>query len=244
MRWPRSHPATDRAESSELQSEVLEDLASAVNYIDWYAGLARPWLGPNPLEIGSGHGSYAAAWAAAGQRITASEADPGRLALLRQRFADEALVDVRELHAPIEEVADYSAVVALNVLEHIEDDVAALGSFRSLLAPGGHVVLVVPAFAVAMSNFDRSIGHHRRYTRASMERTLRGAGLTPVLLRYQNSVGLLGWLVLMRLLRQRPSEGFALRAFDRRLVPVLRRLESRVQLPFGQSVLAVGRRGA
>lgn len=233
----------DLAASSELQSDVLEDLASAVNYIDWYAGLARPWLGPHPLEIGSGHGNYAAAWAAGGQRITASEADAGRLALLHERFATEPLVDVRELLVPIEEAGDYSGVVALNVLEHIEDDVAALRSFRGLLRPGGHVVLVVPAFPVAMSEFDISIGHHRRYTRASMERALRAGGLEPVLVRYHNSVGLLGWIVLMRLLRQRPSEGLALRIFDRAVVPVQRRVEDRVRLPFGQSVFAVGRAG-
>lgn len=239
----RPGPA-DLAGSSELQSEVLEDLASAVNYIDWYADLARPWLGPDPLEVGSGHGNYAAAWAAGGQRITTSEADPGRLALLRERFAAEPLVGVRELLVPIEETGSYSAVVAFNVLEHIEDDVAALVTFRRLLRPGGHVVLVVPAFPVAMSDFDREIGHHRRYTRTSMERSLRAAGLDPVLVRYQNSVGLLGWIVLMRLLRQRPSEGLALRVFDSVVVPGLRRLEGRVQLPIGQSVFAVGRSAA
>lgn len=236
----RPGPA-DLAGSSNLQSAVLENLASAVNYIDWYADLARPWLGPDPLEVGSGNGSYAAAWAGSGQRITVSEADPARLALLRERFASDPLVTVRELLAPIDEVGGYSAVVAFNVLEHIEDEVGALRSFGRLLRPGGHVVLVVPAFPIAMSDFDREIGHHRRYTRASMDRALRAAGLEPVLVRYQNSVGLLGWIVLMRLLRQRPSEGLALRLFDRAVVPVLRRVEGRVQLPFGQSVFAVGR---
>lgn len=242
-RRSRAAPA-DLAESSELQSAVLEDLASAVNYIGWYADLAALWLGPNPIEVGSGHGNYAAAWAATGQSITASEADPGRLALLRERFAGEPRVAVRELHAPIEETGSYSAVVAFNVLEHIEDDVAALGSFRGLLAPGGHVVLVVPAFPVAMSEFDRSIGHHRRYTLRTMQQALRSAGLSPVLVRYHNSVGLLGWLVLMRLLRGRPAEGFSLRVFDRGVVPVLRVLEGRWRLPFGQSVFAVARRDA
>lgn len=243
MSFSRQQPA-DPTGSNELQSEVLEDLAAAVNYIHWYADLARPWLGSDPLEVGSGLGNYTAAWAAAGQPITASEADPGRLARLRERFADEPLVGVRELRAPIEETGSYSAVVAFNVLEHIEDDVAALRSFRSLLRPGGYVVLVVPAFPVAMSDFDRRIGHHRRYKCSSMGTALRAAGLRPVLVRYQNSAGLLGWLVLMRLLRGRPSEGPALRAFDRLGVPLLRRLESRVRLPFGQSVFAVAQRAA
>lgn len=242
MRPIDHRPPADLAMSSKLQSEVLEDLASAVNYIDWYAGLTQPWLGADPLEVGSGLGSYAAAWAAAGQRITVSEADLARLALLQRRFADEPLVDVRQLCAPIQETGSYSAVVALNVLEHIEDDVGALRSFRRLVRPGGHVVLVVPAFQLAMSDFDRQIGHHRRYSRPSLERVLRAAGLRPVLVRYSNSIGLLGWLVLMRWLGRRPTEGFALRAFDRAVVPPMRRLEARLRLPFGQSVLAVAQR--
>lgn len=242
MTRPARHPPADLAQSSELQSAVLEDLAAAVNYIQWYADLARPWLGPDPLEVGSGLGNYAAAWAAAGQPVTASEADPGRLALLRERFAAEPLVKVRELHAPIEERGSYSAVVALNVLEHIGDDVGALRSFRDLLRPGGHVVLVVPAFPVAMSAFDREIGHHRRYRRSSLRLVLVAAGLRPLSVRYYNSAGLLGWLVLMRGLGRRPADGFALRAFDRVAVPVLRRVESSLPMPFGQSLFAVAQR--
>lgn len=226
-------------ESTELQSEVLEDLRSAVNYRRWLAGLAEPWLGDDPLEIGTGLGDYAELWAGPGRSITVSEADPGRLAALRERFARRTDVTVRELTVPIAVVAGHSAVVALNVVEHIEDDVEGLRTFAGLLRPGGRVVLIVPAFPIAMSRFDREIGHFRRYRVHSMTDALTAAGLRPLQVRYVNSIGLLGWLVLVRLLRGRPQEGFALTAYDRFVVPVLRRLETWVPPPFGQSVFAV-----
>lgn len=228
---------------SELQSAVLEDLSDAVNYRHWLADLARPHLGEHPLEIGSGLGLYAAEWLPDVTHFTATEADPHRLAALRERFADEPRVTVRSLLLPAQETAEHSAVVGLNVLEHVADHRDALRSVRALLRPGGAVVLIVPAFPSAMSAFDRAIGHVRRYTVDSLGRVLDEAGLTVEELRYVNPVGLLGWYVMCRLLRQYPSNGPVVRGYDRLAVPLLRRMERRWRRPpFGQSVFAVARR--
>ena len=227
-----------------LQSDVLEDLVEAANYRRWLVDLALPHLGDDPLEVGSGLGHYAADWAAAGvPRWTASEADPGRLEALRERFAGDPVVRVRELAVPIEETAEHSAVVAYNVLEHIPDDVGALKAFAGLLRPGGRVVLVVPAFPSAMSEFDLAIGHQRRYRRRTLRAAAEQAGLTVEVLHHVNLLGLLGWYVLVKGLKGRPKAGFVLTVYDRLVVPVLRRVEARVHPPFGQSLLLVARKG-
>jgi SAM-dependent methyltransferase len=217
---------------------MLEVMSGADNYIDWLAALAEPHLGDRPLEVGAGLGDYSDRWARAGRVVTTSEADPGRLDHLRRRFAGRTDVVVRELQAPITETAAHSAVVALNVLEHIEDDVSALRSFAGLVEPGGRIVMLVPAFPFAMSAFDRELGHYRRYTRRSLREAFVSAGLEPERLHYVNAVGLLGWFLLMRLLRRRTDQA-PVALFDRAVVPVLRRLESRIRPPFGQSVLGV-----
>lgn len=225
---------------SQLQSATLESLTAAVNYREWLASLALPWLGRSPIEVGSGIGDYAATWASMGFRMVASEADDARLAHLRARFADDALVDVMRLHAPVTTTAEHSSVVAYNVLEHIEDDVAALRGFRRLIHRDGFVILVVPAFPVATSAFDIEIGHHRRYRAPGLTAVLTAAELEVVELRYVNPFGLVAWIASMRVLRQRPRPGPALRAYDR-MVPTLRRLEAGRRPPFGQSLFAVAR---
>lgn len=233
---------TGVAGNSELQTDVLEDLSSAVNYRRWVVELTRPYLNGRVLEIGSGTGEYAQEWAARGVTLTASEADPARLAQLKARFPADGPVQVRELLAPITGTDDYDAVVALNVMEHIEHDTEALRSFADQLRPGGAIVLFVPAFPIGMSEFDRQIGHFRRYRKATLRRALEGAGLEVEILRHVNALGLLAWIVMMRLLHQRPKNSPLLLLWDRVFIPVIRILEARAEPPCGQSLLAVARR--
>ena len=231
---------TDVGGDSALQSAVLESLGSARNYRAWLVDLTAPWLGDEPLEVGSGLGDYAVEWAERGVAVTVSEADAGRLAHLRRRFADDSRIRVRELAVPVTQTASYSAVVAVNVLEHIADDVEALRAFGRLVRPGGRVVIFVPAFMALYSRFDREIGHERRYQRRSLAAALSTAGLQIERLHYVNAVGFVAWLLRIRLLRGRPTEGLALRLYDA-VVPLLRWVEAWWQPPFGQSLLAVAR---
>ncbi|HCC48842.1 MAG TPA: methyltransferase type 12 [Elusimicrobia bacterium] len=70
----------------------------------------------------------------------------------------------------------FGLVMAFEVLEHIEDDRAALKRWYSLTADGGHLLLSVPAHADAYNDEDRLAGHARRYERADLEAKLAGAG--------------------------------------------------------------------
>jgi SAM-dependent methyltransferase len=227
---------------TQLQSCVLEDLSDAVNYRRWLADLARPYLGDNPLEVGSGLGLYIEEWLDTVPRFTGTEADDDRLAHLTARFQGNPRVAVRRLLLPTEERGEHSAVVALNVLEHISDDVGALKSIADLIRPDGAIVIVVPAFQSAMSKFDLAIGHQRRYTVASMTETVAAAGLRLERVQYVNPIGLFGWYIVCRMLRMRPRNGAMLRGYDRLIVPWLRRAEQGRRMPFGQSVLAVIRK--
>jgi ubiquinone/menaquinone biosynthesis C-methylase UbiE len=225
-----------------LQTDILDELSAAVNYRNVLAGLSLPWLGEHAVEIGSGNGDYASSWVERGQRLTVTEALESRLSILRERFGDNPLIDVAEIRLPSEKEATYSAAIAYNVLEHIEDDVAALASMRRLVRVGGYVTIIVPAFEIGMSDFDRKIGHFRRYRTSMVAERMRAAGLEPVSVRYINFVGLVMWVLLVRCLHQPPRNSAALRLYDRLVVPAVARLESKVSFPFGQSVFAVGQR--
>ncbi len=230
---------------ANLQHDVLEALEEARNYNAWVASLVLPHLGDDPIDVGSGTGTYAALWLEAGvSRLTVSDMDPEMVASLADRFAREPGVVVKRLDLPGASPGEHSAVVGLNVLEHISDDIRALRGARRLVRRGGVVAMFVPAFPFAMSRFDRAIGHHRRYTTATLQAAFSGAGLELEEIRYVNAPGLVAWTIGMRLLGLSPREGPLLRTWDRTIVPIARTLETRWAPPFGQSLFAVGRNGS
>jgi SAM-dependent methyltransferase len=80
----------------------------------------------------------------------------------------------------------FDVVTALDVLEHIEDDVAGLRAIGALLRPGGQIVLTVPAYRWLWGGEDVISEHRRRYTRASLARVCEAAGLVLRFLSYWN----------------------------------------------------------
>jgi 2-polyprenyl-3-methyl-5-hydroxy-6-metoxy-1,4-benzoquinol methylase len=224
-----------------IQSEVLEGLATAVNHRRWFVELALPYLGDDPIEIGSGLGDYALEWAPHLPRFTATEADPDRLVQLKERLAEHPSIEVRQMLLPNTEQGNYSAAVSYNVLEHIEDHVSALRSMAGLVRPGGAVVLIVPAFEFAMSQVDIATGHVRRYTKKTMRAALTEAGLTVEKLHYANALGLIGYYMATSVFKLAPKEGPMVKVYDTTVLPVTKAMEKIVRPPFGQSVFAVAR---
>jgi SAM-dependent methyltransferase len=234
----RRVPRTWDESDAELAS-TLDNLDDAHNYADWIVALMAPYLAGRILEVGAGHGTFTGLLAEFGP-VTATELSDRAVSVLGDRYAHSERVTVR--HAGALGNATFDTALMVNVLEHIEDDVAALRSLRGRLCDGGHVVVFSPAFNALYSSFDADIGHYRRYTRTSLRRVIRDADLELVELRYVNAPGALAWYVVATRLGQRPTEGWLTRLYDRAAVPVVRRMEGRFQPPFGQSLLAVGRR--
>jgi len=225
----------------QVQSDVLEGLATAVNHRRWFVELAIPYLGDHPIEVGSGLGDYALEWAPHFAKFTATEADPERLLLLKERLHGHPSIDVRELLLPTEERGQYTGAVSYNVLEHIEDHVSALRSMARLVRPGGRVVLIVPAFMFAMSPVDIATGHVRRYTKKTMRAAMTEAGLTIEKLHYANALGLIGYYMATSVFKLTPKEGPMVKFYDRLVLPVTKAAEKLVKPPFGQSVFVVAR---
>jgi SAM-dependent methyltransferase len=134
------------------------------------------------------------------------------------------------------------------VVEHCEDDRRALEELTRVLAPGGRLLLSVPAYQWAWSEHDVRAGHHRRYTRPALERLVEGSGLT--VLRSTYAFGAVFPFFLaeraLREVRRRTGRRAQQRltpvspATDRllmRLSAVDRRVLRRRALPFGSSVL-------
>jgi glycosyltransferase involved in cell wall biosynthesis len=241
-RYERESARTEFVEADHELASTLDSLDDAGNYADWIVSLIAPYLGADTVEIGAGHGTMSARLRRH-TRVTATELSARAAAKLRERFAGDAAVTVVEGDVDAAMAAGpYDSAVMINVLEHIEDDEAVLRSIHDGLRPGGTLAVFVPAYEALYSEFDRKIGHFRRYRRSTLVQALTQAGFELVDIRYFSLPGALAWLMIARILGRQPTASSITAIYDRLGIPVLRRVEGRWRPPAGQSVLAIGRR--
>jgi SAM-dependent methyltransferase len=225
----------------QVGAATLEQLAAAPRYNRWMFDRLRPWVGRRVLEVGSGIGNLSA-FLVDRERVVLTDTRPEYLERLRARFARHPHVAVSHLYLPDDDSAlngeRFDTVICLNVLEHVADDRASLRAMRALLAPGGRLVLLVPALPVLYGALDEALGHHRRYTVAKLRAGFSEAGLRPVHIEYFNVAGIPGWWLAGRVLRRRLIPARSLALFEA-LVPLFR-LERFVPWRLGQSLIAIG----
>jgi SAM-dependent methyltransferase len=146
----------------------------------------------------------------------------------------------------------YDVVAAFDVIEHVEQDVASLAKLGAQLAPGGRLLMTVPALPWLWSRHDVTHHHFRRYTRSQLDGVLRRAGLEPVGISYFNTL-LFPAIAAARLVRkvlnlQGGHDDAMPSAFMNGLLKKIFGLEShfvgRISMPIGVSLLAVAKRAA
>ena len=116
------------------------------------------------------------------------------MTLARERHAGEVIAgSVLEMPFP-EDSFDFA--VSLDVIEHLEDDLTALRELRRTVAPGGSLLVTVPAYQWLWSGHDEINHHHRRYTRRSLQRVAEAAGWRQARTTYFNSLLLPAAIVL------------------------------------------------
>ena len=230
-------------------AETLQIMSAATRYNHWQYTRVAPYLGRRICEVGAGIGNMSSLiLGGTPNLLVLTETDPYYRAALRRRFDGSSSIAVEELTLPDHSAGDrfqryhLDTVVALNVIEHIAEDVEALRSIASMLRPGGHVVILVPAMPALFGSLDEELGHHRRYTRRSLSERIAAAGFQVKCSFYFNILGMLGWWVNARL-RKVPRIPLAQLGYFEKLVPVLR-MEDYLPLPCGQSVIAIGARRA
>lgn len=216
--------------------------ADQPRYRRYQLDLISPHCGNTVLEVGAGLGEFAAGFTDL-DRLVVTDADPGAVELLAERFADRPEVEARQLALGDELSLDkpVDSVVAINVLEHIEDDAGALRSLAELVVPGGTIVLWVPGYQQLYGEFDRRVGHVRRYTPATVSDAVLRAGLQVELAKPVNLLGGIAWWAAVRRGGSTAPNPKLVAIYDRFVVPATRAVESRIRVPFGQTVLCVAR---
>jgi 2-polyprenyl-3-methyl-5-hydroxy-6-metoxy-1,4-benzoquinol methylase len=230
------------AVAGSVLSETLEVLGNSMpRYAQW---LKRETVSPESkkvLEIGAGTGTMTLLFAESAFVVAFEPSESARETLSVNSRECENVLTVSSIEEA-RNAGPYDEVVLINVLEHVEHDTALLRQARDLLVVGGRLTVLSPAHNMLYSDFDASIGHVRRYTRSNIERTLQISGFKEIESTYFNSIGAILWFLVNRLARKSEASSSQTNLYDKFVVPISDFVNRSRIRPFGQSVIAHGRR--
>ncbi|MFT5176514.1 MAG: phospholipid N-methyltransferase [Gammaproteobacteria bacterium] len=238
---------SDSSRSSEYDyvGHDLDAMAVATNYYNWLLSLIEPYIHGHVAEIGAGIGTFSRQLLARQpETLHAFEPSPQMFARLSESMAGtKNAIPVNSTIADWAqtEASRFDSVIYFNVLEHIATDTAELRSAYLSMVESAHLVVYSPALPWLYGDFDRSVGHVRRYTLAEIKAKMVDAGFEVVQAKYIDLLGVLPWYLTM-VLRDGTLSLANTRRYDRWIVPLGRRLESVISPPLGKNVLAIGRK--
>ena len=225
--------------SSYTGLDTLEALEGARNYNQHLTQLIMASAGRarRLLDFGAGLGTFAKLLRARGYAVTCIESD--------EHLIDRLKSDGFETYPSLSSIPRGSIDFAysLNVLEHIEDDGNALAELVTKLSSGGTVFLYLPAFQCLWTSLDDKIGHHRRYTKATLRRLVSSQGLELLSIAYADSLGFPAAFFFKFLGnhegRLTPS---SIRFYDRLLLPISTKLDHVLHPFLGKNVWTLCRK--
>ncbi|MFH0791561.1 MAG: class I SAM-dependent methyltransferase [Candidatus Omnitrophota bacterium] len=227
--------------------QVLNIIQESRRYNKWIYSLLQPYLSGVILDIGSGLGDIASLFVQPQvKEVIFSDGDKSLVAGLKQQQFSLRKYRVVTLDISQDEAITQfkgervDTISCVNVLEHIKDDLGALRHMQEMLKPQGRLVVLVPALPCLYGSLDACHGHQRRYTQKALKAKMRSAGFYIEAWRYVNFFGVFTWFLAGRVLKQRKFSKKTCYQLDK-IVPLLRWIERGFRLPWGQSLMMVGR---
>jgi len=232
------------AASEPATYTTLRRRSSLKRYNKWIWDRVQPYVGQRVLEVGAGSGTMTR-FLYGRELIVATDKETPYVDRLRNAFRRRPGIIVERCDLDSDGALDLSryqfdTVTCINVLEHTDDDVAALRRANQLLVDGGRVIVFVPAGKHLYGSLDKGVGHQRRYEREELVNKLTAAGFVVEEVAFQNRAAKLAWWLNSKLFKRSALPLAQSRIFDR-LVPLFRAMEGD-RPGSGLSLIAVGRK--
>ena len=222
----------------------LDVFKEALQWKAYYASFFRHLLsGKDVLEVGAGIGGTTDSLRTGAEKSwVCLEPDLNFISILQEKWKGVPKVEV--VHGTLErspltsQNRAFDVVLYIDVLEHVEDDASELARAANALRTGGKIVVLSPSGPWLYSEFDKAVGHVRRYTK----KTLRAAAPHSVReerLTYLDSCGCILSLANRLLLRQGEPSLQQIKFWDNRVIPVSRVFDRVTRYSLGKSVLGI-----
>lgn len=225
-------------------STELTAFKQAPNYYASILSYFAPYLGSRVVEIGAGIGTFSKYFLSCPHitSLTLIEPADNLFPILSEEFSGNARVRLVNGHlAAVAGSLSCDSAVLINVLEHIDHDEDLLRTIHHSLAPGGTLLLFVPALPGLYGSLDAAFRHVRRYRKAELHALLSKVGFEVVSLRYFNLPGIVTWFLAGKVFKRTSLDPWSVWLYDRLCMSWIPGVERRWEPVFGQSLLAVAR---
>ncbi len=214
----------------------LEIFDKAIIFQKYIYFLTKKFLKNKSLEVGAGLGSFTRNYFREIDDVTITEIDKNNFEILKDKFQNEKINIFSEKIQKIE--GKFETIIYLNVLEHIENDLKEIDDALSKINKGGYLIIVVPAHQKLYTNFDREIGHFRRYNKNFFERSYKNANIKKLV--HVDAMGyFLYYLNKIIFSKETYPSSFKVQVWDKIFTPITILVDFILGYKFGKNILCV-----
>jgi 2-polyprenyl-3-methyl-5-hydroxy-6-metoxy-1,4-benzoquinol methylase len=223
--------------------ENLETAVKRKNFTKWVSQETFSELKGDILEIGSGLGTYSQQIINnfPNSKITLTDISPKYVKNLENTFSSK-LIDVFKLDLNNKNdfkkigYEKFDSIIAINVLEHVKDDLFALSELNKMLKKDGVLIILVPANKFLYNVIDKNIGHWRRYSKKELITKIKKSNFNIKNSYSFNMLGMLGWYLNGNIFKKTEINKNASSLFDK-TVPIMKVIEQILRKPIGLSII-------
>ena len=215
----------------------------ASNWKKYYAKNLKPFIKGDVLEVGAGIGSTTTYLCDGSQRSwLCLEPDSDLFKELEAKTVNKELpalcTCIKGIVSDLKTDQKFDTILYIDVIEHIEDDNKELTETVKHLNPGGHLIILVPAYHYLFNEFDKAIGHYRRYNKKSLLSVTPG-DMQVEKIFYLDSVGLFASMMNKYFLKQDYPTMKQINLWDKVMVPISKITDRIINYTLGKSLIGV-----
>tara|TARA_B110001452_G_scaffold118800_1_gene98578 strand:- start:1422 stop:2108 length:687 start_codon:yes stop_codon:yes gene_type:complete len=217
----------------------LEHFDSASNFREYQVSLVSKYINGNFVEVGAGKGGLVPYYKKFLRNITLLEPEKKLFKILKKKFPDKK---IKIKNYTIDKLKNrYDTIIYYDVLEHIKNDLKEVSAVSKRLKKNGYLIISVPAYQAFYSEFDKSVGHFKRYNKKDFIQLEKKTKLKIEKLAYYDSIGLL-FLVLNKILSLKQTNLKNKIFLWNLLIPVSKLIDFLTFNMFGKSLVCVFRK--
>ena len=219
----------------------LELFKNATNWKKYFSSIIAEYIHGDVLEVGAGIGintNYLVNNSKISS-ITCIEPDPTLCLQIKKNHKETNITESEIINGTIENTTKtFDTIIYIDVLEHIEDSQNEIERITIRLNKGGNLIILVPAFNFLYSEFDKKIGHYRRYNKKLLRFDINKK-LKEKKLFYLDSLGFFASLTNKIILKKNTPTEKNIHLWDKKLIPITKLTDKLICNTFGKSLIGV-----